>query len=132
MSKKFDCEIFTSTMLKLTSHRHHRIECSVSRLENGIHSISIGNTDGWCHRFCTGMIGDDCVKVNNCLCWKESDGRFRAVYIDSFYKFGEIILYATAYHSSAQKSSLYALESWRNAREEIIKIVDKELDNNNL
>lgn len=128
MSSKFEFNIFKSSLLKLSIYRNNRLECSVSRSPSGEHFISIGNCGGWIHGFCTAMIGDDCEKVNNCLCWECEPGIFRAVYIDTFCKFGDIVLYSTSTHSSKQKASIYAIDAWRNAKREIIKIADDELD----
>ena len=128
MSNKFEFNIFKSSLLKLENYRHHRLECSVSRSASGEHFISIGDASGWIHGFCTAMIGSDCEKLNNCLCWECSPGIFRAVYIDTFCKFGDIILYSTATHSSKEKASIYAVDAWRRAKKEIIKIADNELD----
>lgn len=127
MSENFKCEVYKSTLLNLCSHRYHKIECSVTRGSDGEHFIDIGNTMGWCSMFCTGLIGDGLVKINNCLCWEESGGDFRAVYIDFFCKFGDIRLYATACGNSAQKASMYAVEAWRGAKREIIKMIDNDI-----
>lgn len=128
MSNKFEFNVFKSSLLKLANYHHHRIECSVSRAANGEHFISIGNCDGWINGFCTAMVGKDCEKVNNCLCWECEPGIFRAIYIDTFCKFGDIVLYSTSTNESKQKASIYAVDAWRNAKREIIKIADDEFD----
>lgn len=126
MSKSFDFEVYKSISLKLSKYRHHAITCSVSNSSDGIHSIHIGDLGGWFYNFCTNMVGDDCSKVNNCLCWRESSGNFRAVYANSFCKFGDILLYSTATGKTKKSASLSAINSWMEAKIRIIEVADNE------
>ncbi|QZB85922.1 hypothetical protein seszw40S_47 [Salmonella phage seszw] len=41
---------------------------------------------------------------------------------------GDIILYSTATGDSKDRASLDAIYAWRNAKREIIKIIDDEID----
>lgn len=119
--------IYRSLCLNLHEYRTFRLECCVAGHSDG-YDISIGEPIGWIHVFSTGIIGDDCEKINNCLCWSCGDGLFRAVYIDTFCKMGDIILYSTATGDSKDRASLDAIYAWRNAKREIIKIIDDEID----
>lgn len=125
--KRFKFLIYRSLRIELHEYRTYRLECSVNG--NGDeYAISIGEPIGWIQVFSTGIIGNDCEKINNCLCWSCGDGLFRAVYIDTFCKMGDIILYSTATGDSKDRASLDAIYAWRNAKREIIKIIDDEID----
>lgn len=119
--------IYRSLCLNLHEYRTFRLECCVAGNSDG-YDISIGEPIGWIHVFSTRIIGDDFEKINNCLCWSCGDGLFRAVYIDTFCKMGDIILYSTATGDSKDRASLDAIYAWRNAKREIIKIIDDEID----
>lgn len=128
--KKLKFLIHKAIALKLYEYRLFLLGCSVSPCGYGdyYYSISIGERRGWLETFNTLSIGNDCEKINNCLCWSCGDGLFRAVYIDTFCKMGDIILYSTATGDSKDRASLDAIYAWRNAKREIIKIIDDEID----
>ena len=88
----------------------------------------IGERRGWFENFNTLSIGNDCEKINGCLCWSCEDGLFRAVYTDTFCKMGDIILHSTATGDSKDRASLDAIHAWRKAKREIIRIIDEEID----
>lgn len=124
MINGFAFDIFHSMSLNLSIYRHHLLTCSVSISAELKGSIIIGDTGSWFHDFCTAKIGEDCCKFNNCIIWNESKGIYRAIYIDKFCKFGDVVLYSSAVSKSPEHASFLCVEAWKQAKKEIINIAD--------